>query len=55
MGGVIGGSLVQGKLKVGDELEIKPGVQIKNKGKLEWISLHSEIIGLVAAGESVMK
>ena len=52
-GGVIGGSLVQGKLKVGEELEIKPGIQIKNKGKLEWMSLISEITGLVAAGENV--
>ena len=45
-GGVIGGSLIQGKLKVGDELEIKPGIQIKNKGKMEWMSLRSEIVGL---------
>lgn len=53
VGGVIGGSLVQGKLKVGDEIEIKPGVQLKKKGTSEWISLYSEIVGLVAAGESV--
>ncbi len=52
-GGVIGGSLVQGKLKVGDEIEIKPGVQVKKKGKPEWISLYSEIVGLIAAGEAV--
>lgn len=52
-GGVIGGSLIQGKLKVGDEIEIKPGVQIKKKGKAEWFSLYSEIVGLIAAGESV--
>lgn len=29
-GGVIGGSVVQGKFKVGDEIEIKPGVLKKN-------------------------
>jgi translation initiation factor 2 subunit 3 len=52
-GGVIGGSLVQGKLKVGDEIEIKPGIQVKKKGKTEWISLYSEITGLVAADEAV--
>jgi len=49
VGGVIGGSLVQGKLKVGDELEIKPGIQIKK----EWTSLNSTITGLIAGGESV--
>ncbi|GAB6056393.1 translation initiation factor IF-2 subunit gamma [Methanobacterium movens] len=53
VGGVIGGTLVQGKLKVGDELEIKPGVQIKKDGKATWISLHSRIIGLIAGGETV--
>jgi translation initiation factor 2 subunit 3 len=30
-GGVIGGSLTQGKLKVGDEIEIKPGIKVKDK------------------------
>jgi translation initiation factor 2 subunit 3 len=28
-GGVIGGSIVQGKLKVGDEIEIRPGLPVK--------------------------
>lgn len=53
VGGVIGGSLIQGKLKIGDELEIKPGIQIKNKGKMEWMSLHSEVVGLNTASEHV--
>ncbi|MEG3224163.1 MAG: translation initiation factor IF-2 subunit gamma [Methanobacteriales archaeon Met13] len=52
-GGVIGGSLIQGKLKVGEEIEVKPGIQIKNKGKMEWVNLTSEITGLVAGGEQV--
>ncbi|MDP3065776.1 MAG: translation initiation factor IF-2 subunit gamma, partial [Methanobacteriaceae archaeon] len=52
-GGVIGGSLIQGKLKVGEEIEVKPGIQIKNKGKMEWVNLTSEITGLVAGGEHV--
>lgn len=52
-GGVIGGSLVQGKLHLGDEIEIKPGIQVKNKGKLEWMSLLSEVTGLNGGGEAV--
>jgi translation initiation factor 2 subunit 3 len=52
-GGVIGGSLAQGVLKVGDKIEIKPGIQVKKKGKTSWMSLHSEITGLIAAGEPV--
>jgi translation initiation factor 2 subunit 3 len=52
-GGVIGGSLIQGKLKLGDELEIKPGIQFKKKGKVEWKSLYSEVVSLNATDESV--
>jgi translation initiation factor 2 subunit 3 len=32
-GGVLGGSIVQGVLKVGDEIEIKPGIARKEGGK----------------------
>ena len=31
VGGVIGGSLIQGKLKVGDEIEIRPGIKKGNQ------------------------
>lgn len=48
-GGVIGGSLVQGVLKVGDMIEIKPGISNNNK----WINLKSEIIGLEANGNKI--
>jgi len=50
-GGVIGGSLIQGKFRVWDEIEIKPGIQLKKDGKTSWNSLYSEIVGLVAGGE----
>ncbi len=36
-GGVIGGSIVQGVLKTGDEIEIKPGVARKEGGRPETI------------------
>lgn len=52
-GGIIGGSLIQGKLKLGDEIEIKPGIQVKNKCKTEWKSLTSTITGLEAANNFV--
>ncbi len=48
-GGVIGGSLTQGIFKVGDEIEIKPG--IINEKKKNYEPLHTEIISLgTAAG-----
>jgi len=41
-GGVIGGSLVSGILKVGDEIEIRPGIR-KND---EWTSLKTKIVSI---------
>lgn len=42
VGGIIGGSVVQGKFRIGDEIEIRPGVLQKNSYK----SLKTTIIGL---------
>src|SRR5439155_22709426 len=48
-GGILGGSIVQGKLKIGDTIEIKPGIRISNKNK----SLSTKIIGLQKAGKDL--
>jgi translation initiation factor 2 subunit 3 len=32
-GGVVGGSLLQGVLRVGDKVEIRPGITGKSQGK----------------------
>lgn len=52
-GGVIGGTLIQGTLKEGQDIEIRPGIENKRDGKNAWISLKSKIIGLNAGGEDV--
>jgi len=46
VGGVIGGSLVKGRLKVGDEIEISPGRKIEEKGRVRWESLLTKIVSL---------
>ncbi|KAG2479558.1 MAG: Translation initiation factor 2 subunit gamma [Nitrosopumilales archaeon] len=43
-GGVIGGSLTQGSLKVGDQIEIKPG--IINEKKKSYEAISTEIVSL---------
>jgi len=45
-GGVIGGSVVQGRIKVGDEIEIRPGIIKGNKVE----PLYTRVIGLQKAG-----
>jgi len=46
VGGVLGGAIVKGKLKLGDEIEIRPGVAIENSYK----KLYTTIAGLQKAG-----
>ena len=43
-GGVVGGSLTQGTFKVGDEVEIRPGVM--NERKKVYEPVHTEIVSL---------
>ncbi|MGC8676482.1 MAG: translation initiation factor IF-2 subunit gamma [Candidatus Micrarchaeia archaeon] len=64
LGGVVGGSIIKGKFKVGDEIEIRPGVNTSQKKeayepiitKIETISSGDELLqeaiagGLVALG-----
>lgn len=50
VGGVLGGSLRQGVLKVGDKLEIRPG---RDEGKGTWESVFTEITSIVAGGHQV--
>ncbi len=45
VGGVLGGSLIKGKLKVGQEIEIRPGIYDERKG---WQSLFTETASLYA-------
>ncbi|MGQ0536399.1 MAG: translation initiation factor IF-2 subunit gamma [Methanobacteriota archaeon] len=51
-GGVIGGSLLQGVFKVGDEVEINPGRKIEEHGRTRWEPVTTEITGLVTGGRS---
>jgi len=50
-GGIIGGTIFQGKFVVGDELEIGPGIAVE--GRKTYNPLFSEIVSLQAGGKSV--
>lgn len=52
-GGVLGGILKKGKLKVGDEIEIKPGLIIKKANQQNYQTLTTKIISLHRGNESV--
>ena len=52
-GGVLGGALKQGRLNVGDEIEIKPGYSVVEKNQKVWKPLLTSIVGLKTGGYSV--
>ncbi|MET1128685.1 MAG: translation initiation factor IF-2 subunit gamma [Thermoproteota archaeon] len=45
-GGVIGGALIQGVLRVGDEIEISPGVRVEQKGKIRYEPIVTRVTSL---------
>lgn len=46
-GGILGGSIIQGKFKVGDEIEISPGIMVKGSGgQVKYEPIRSEIVSL---------
>jgi len=47
-GGVIGGSLLQGKLEVGQEIEIKPGFMFEEKNHRVWKPIETKIVSAMA-------
>jgi translation initiation factor 2 subunit 3 len=49
-GGVIGGSIIQGKFKHGDEIEIRPGLRVEKQSQKIYEPLTTKIVGLKAGG-----
>lgn len=48
-GGILGGAITAGKLKIGDEISIKPGIRVVNKYK----ALKTKVLGLKKGGIEV--
>ena len=52
-GGVVGGSVVQGRLVSGEEIELRPGREVEEGGVSEWRPITTEIRSLQAGGQGV--
>jgi len=52
-GGVVGGSLVEGTLDVGDEIELRPGREVEEGGQTEWRPIQTTVRSLQAGGQQV--
>jgi translation initiation factor 2 subunit 3 len=53
IGGVLGGALRQGVLKVGDTVEIRPGRKRESEGKVSWKPITSRIVGLMTGKDKI--
>ena len=52
-GGVIGGSIIQGTLNSGEQIEIKPGLKIIEGNKIRWEPIITKITSLGVGGKTV--
>lgn len=52
-GGVLGGALVQGKLRDNDEIELRPGQRIEREGKVTYKPIITKIVSLRTGGATV--
>ena len=52
-GGVVGGAIKQGILKVGDAIEIKPGYAVEEKNQKIWKTLKTAVFGIMSGGQSI--
>jgi translation initiation factor 2 subunit 3 len=53
LGGVLGGSLVQGRLDEGQEIAIQPGREVEEGGQSEWRSIGTDVRSLQSGGDSL--
>ncbi|MEE8168290.1 MAG: translation initiation factor IF-2 subunit gamma [Candidatus Hydrothermarchaeales archaeon] len=51
-GGVVGGSLLQGKLSVGKEIEIRPGIKVEEGNNIYWKPLTTIITSLITGDKN---
>ncbi len=53
-GGVIGGTIIQGRFKIGDEIELRPGRKVKDKHGVRYEALYATITSL-KSGKNELK
>jgi len=53
VGGVLGGSITQGSFRMGDEVEIRPGLPSRQKNRIKMRELFTEITSLHVGGAAV--
>ena len=52
-GGVVGGSLIRGILREGDDIEIRPGRQTQIENRIKWIPITTKVTSINAGSNKV--
>ncbi|MFT4304078.1 MAG: translation initiation factor IF-2 subunit gamma [Candidatus Woesearchaeota archaeon] len=52
-GGVVGGAVQQGKFKVGDEIEIRPGYEVEERNQKIFKPIKTKILGLMSGKDNI--
>ena len=55
IGGVLGGSLIQGKLAIGDQIEIKPGYEVEERNQKVYKPIRTKIISLMTGEQAIQE
>lgn len=50
VGGILGGSLVQGTISEGEDLEIRPGNKVVEANQVKWLPIRTRIASLITGG-----
>lgn len=53
IGGILGGTLAQGKLLLNEQIEIRPGRKVEREGKTTWHPITTKIVGLKTGEDTV--
>lgn len=53
VGGILGGALIAGEFKVGDTIEVRPGIEYIEKNQKEYKALQTTITAIKTGGEDV--
>jgi translation initiation factor 2 subunit 3 len=54
-GGVIGGSLIRGVLKEGEDIEVRPGRQVQAENKIRWEPITTKITTINAGSKKILE
>ncbi|MCC6004789.1 MAG: translation initiation factor IF-2 subunit gamma [Thermofilum sp.] len=55
VGGVIGGTIIQGKFELGHEIEVRPGIKLKKEGQEVYEPVYTTITSLMAGTQRLEK